>query len=555
MFGIEHRVKDIEMVTTNNSSKWLKFGVSYEYWCSKVDENADMFGIVKTSHSSKLGDVQRMSYQMVNCLDMGMMEKITQLSRDYIYQMKIDDELFFDYLRRNTNFSNDFDVLLALVENNPEFVRSDYYRERKRRTINNYFTTVKAGKLIQKGDNLTLVGSPYAMLMYTVGLNPEDDPTLKPEQDCIQCYSEMFDDGEYLAEFRNPFNSRNNLGVLHNHRYDLIKRYFNLGTQCIAVNTHGTDFEDRNNGSDFDSDSIYTTNQPEIVECAKAYYIHNPTIVNNIPKEKTKYPNTLQAFANIDNKLGASQRVIGESSNVAQIAQSYTSSDCFENKSELNDYVCILSVLAQAAIDNAKRTYSVNLSDEIARIKEELDIKKNGFPAFWSIIRPGFNKKRINPDLQCPMNYVYSMVCKTCKPSTSTLPISDFIEQIEPEMEHKKCKKVEELIEKYAFKLGKYNHSDENDDTYWLLNDDFDEMINDIRQTYISKNYIGLMSWLISRTFSIPISVNGELVKETSGLSHNRSLLLKTLYTVNPKEFLRCFSKNMHQDSEMSNED
>ena len=80
---------------------------------------------------------------------------------------------------------------------------------------------------------------------------------------------------------------------LHNVYNDIFFQYCDFGEQILAINTIGTDFEDRNNGSDFDSDSIYTTNQPEIVECAKAYYIHNPTIVNNIPKEKTKYPNTL----------------------------------------------------------------------------------------------------------------------------------------------------------------------------------------------------------------------------------------------------------------------
>ena len=277
--------------------------------------------------------------------------------------------------------------------------------------------------------------------------------------------------------------------------------------------------------------------------------------MNNIPKDKNKYNNDLKSFAIVDNKLGSSQRVIGESSNIAQIALSYSMSTEGDERVHNENAVCVLSVLAQCAIDNAKRTYAIDLMSEIQRFKEELNIKTNGYPTFWQVIRPGFNKKRINKKIQCPMNYVSNMVCKTCKPPTSTLPISDFIEQIEPELEHCKCKKVEELIEKYAFKLGKYNHADENDDTYWLLSDDFDQMIEDIRNTYISKNYIGLMSWLISRTFSIPISDNGELVKETSGLSHNRSLLLKTLYTVNPKEFLRCFSKNMHQDSEMSNED
>lgn len=36
MFGIEHYVKDIEVITTDNAMKWLKFDKSYEYWCDRV---------------------------------------------------------------------------------------------------------------------------------------------------------------------------------------------------------------------------------------------------------------------------------------------------------------------------------------------------------------------------------------------------------------------------------------------------------------------------------------------------------------------------------------
>ena len=74
MFGYTHKVKDIKVITTNNAIKWLKFGISYDYWCNRVGINDNTFGIVKTAHKSKLGNVQRMSYQMINSLDMKIME-------------------------------------------------------------------------------------------------------------------------------------------------------------------------------------------------------------------------------------------------------------------------------------------------------------------------------------------------------------------------------------------------------------------------------------------------------------------------------------------------
>lgn len=343
MFGNLHYAKDIELITTDNACKWLKFNVKYEYWCDKVRDNGSLFGIVKTAHPSKLGDVQKASYQMINSLDLDLMDEISKCTRDYALSLRMNEDAFLDYLERNKNFSNDYEVLIALVNQDRDFTKCDYYRERRAEIINSYLSNVKKGKVINNADNLTLVGNPYAMLMYTVGLNPEEDPALNIEENCIQCYSERFDDGEYLAGFRSPYNSRNGLSYLHNHRTELMSKYFKLGRYCMAVNCIKSDFEDRNNGSDFDSDSQYVTNQLQIVDCARRYLLEYPTIVNNIPKEKNHYPNSLEAFAAVDNKLGSAQMAIGESSNLAQLCLTYSFN--FEDKKYL-DNVCILACLA-----------------------------------------------------------------------------------------------------------------------------------------------------------------------------------------------------------------
>lgn len=250
-WGNVHYLKDIELITTDNACKWMKFDVSYQYWCKKVFQNNCMFGIVKTAHESKLGDMQRMSYQMVNSLSEEIMPDVLKASVDYVTDLKTKDEAFLDFLEKNENFSNDYRVLVALCRNNPEFTRSVYFRRRKEYILKAYVTNLKSGHIIQNADNLVIVGSPYAMLLYAATGREEsvdDDDTLKQEDGTIQCYTERFDDGEYLASFRSPFNSKNNMGYLHNVLDPRIKKYFNFGTQIIAVNMVGTDFQDRNNG-------------------------------------------------------------------------------------------------------------------------------------------------------------------------------------------------------------------------------------------------------------------------------------------------------------------
>jgi hypothetical protein len=248
IFGQEHRVKDIKLITTNNAVKWRKFDVSYDYWCDKVGQLGNKFGVVKTAHESKLGEVQRMSYQMINTLNVDIMPNVMQKSIDYVNLLKADDIEFLHFLQRGINFANDYEFLLAVCNRNPDFMQSKYFRTRKKEIIRQYVKDIKQGRIIQNADNLVMVGSPYAMLLHSVGEDVEADPTLNPEEDTIQCYTNRFDFGKHLACFRSPHNSSNNIGYLHNVHTEEMDKYFDLGRQILAVNTRHTDIEDRLNG-------------------------------------------------------------------------------------------------------------------------------------------------------------------------------------------------------------------------------------------------------------------------------------------------------------------
>lgn len=252
MWGNKHLAKDVKLITTNNAVKWLKFHMTYEYWSEWVRKNGCLFGVVKTAHESKLGKMQQMSYQMINTLGLDTMHSVMIPTVEYVQKLQHDDEEFLRYLRRTDNFSNDHEVLIALAEHNPDFMQSEYFKERRSRIIRGYVQNLKTGKLIQNADNLVIAGSVYGMLMHSVGLDSRDDPTFEQEEGTIQCFTDRFDDGEYLASFRSPHNAQNGIGYLHNHWHPYFKRYFNLGKQIIVVNMNGTDFQSRHNGSDQD---------------------------------------------------------------------------------------------------------------------------------------------------------------------------------------------------------------------------------------------------------------------------------------------------------------
>lgn len=558
VFGNKHYAKDIKIICHESAFKWLKFTndrINYDYWCKRVKEDNDnYFGIVKTAKKSKLGNVQKMSYQHVNCMSEEIMESVIQCTKDYIHDLKTNDQVFLDYLKKGQNFSNDYEVLIALVKHNPNFVNSSYFRDRRKLIINTYAKMAKTGRIINEGDNMVIVGSPYAELLFAVGEDPESDPSFNQAGLAIECYSERFKDGEYLACFRSPFNSDNNLGYMKNHLDWRIKKYFYLGENCIAVNMRWTDFQDKHNGSDQDSDTILTLNHPDIVRHAEYCQIAFPTIRNNIPKDATHYTTSALDLSYIDNKLMSSQMGIGLSSNLAQIALSYSYS--FPEQ-KYKDYVCILSVLAQIYIDSSKRAYDIDLDEETDRIRRDLNIKDNGYPMFLKPIQKYNNKRlgmgtgqikegKFNPALNCPMNYLYNANINPTLTYQSDIPMEKFFIKHKRDLPIRRSKKIEKIIEKYSFKLGQYqqNANDDSTDELLLLRSDFDELIEDIKTISMTRKYQGLMSYLIDRAFIISSDLKRNRASVSSRMNNNRSLLLKVLYTLSPEQFLLCFKSS-----------
>ena len=243
--------------------------------------------------------------------------------------------------------------------------------------------------------------------------------------------------------------------------------------------------------------------------------------------------------------MAASQRDIGESTNVAQLCLSYWHTT---GQERYGAYADALAVICQCAIDGTKRTFDVNIPGEIKRVKETINAKRVGYPAFWRDIRPDMNCNLINYNLTCPMNAVHSLTVGKAEYRKDVIPINQFFIKYENEETQKKSKAIESLIEKYNFEITEYqkdekkNKSKEQSD-YLLLRSDYEDMLEDIRKITMGSKYIGLMSWLIDRCFVMTPNMASNRNKIQSKLGKNRPLLLKILYDLNPKMFLKCFKK------------
>lgn len=589
MFGKWHYLKDIKMITTDNAIKWKKFSdlmgntltEAYEYWCNRIHADGDIWGIVKTDHPSKLGEYQQLSYQMINTLPCTKddVKDIAQISINYVELLKCDNDEFEKFLRKYANEVNHYEMLADLYKQNHDFGNSTFFRDEKRKIIFDYVYHMRKGKIMVNGDNLTVCGNPYALLLYAVGDDYTVDNTLQQENGAIQCYTTRFHDDEYLAAFRNPHNSPNNICYFHNvYSYEMV-RYFPFSKNIIAVNCINTDVQDRANGMDEDSDFMLVTNQPTIVKYAKKCYKEFPTIVNALKESGITYQNTKKDYATMDNKFSKSRMGIGYSSNLAQLAMTYywtelQKENSDENKlKELYDNFIILSVLAQVIIDGCKREYEIDGNKEIDRISKmkcmtikkvigytksgKLKYKKYDFPEFMKYTReikytkdgkelPQEEideskeklKTRINPTLLCPMNWLEYWIDKIQNiPSTNTSSTSEFFIKMNGKANDRQMSKIRNIIEGYDSYIKKMRiESDDDDFTQGLITKS-KEVILELQKIRIGN--IVTINRIIETTLGLEHPNNNPMCYKSATKYTRKTLNL--LYKMDKKRFLQNF--------------
>lgn len=436
MTGRRMKVTDIKVIVTENSLKWIKFlGLmsksgtmedGFKYYKRIMKKDGEMFAIVKTAHSSKYGELQRSSFQMNNTLlttDIDILEEIAAPSIGYCNKLKKDDEAFLKYLEVTGSARYSINnILIDLYRMNDKFRYMEWFKNKRKAKINELKDQrLKLGKLFQYGDNLTICGNPVAMLMAVTGQSYVNENCFIQADDRIQCYTSRFSEGEMLAGFRSPHNSPNNIVYLENVYPERVKKYFpNLGANVIIINGIGTDVQNRLNGQDLDTDSIYTTNQKNIVELARKAYLEYPTIINDIKYSANDYDKSMKSYSKMDANISSAQYNIGSASNIAQLALSYWFDSGCKNK-ELEDVFIICSVLAQVAIDSCKRSFEIKIGAELARI-EKLECMKHEprYPRFYADVQKYNNKKKKGKKLDikdsdvgvfnCPMDQLYKIV-------------------------------------------------------------------------------------------------------------------------------------------------
>lgn len=432
MFGRALKLQDIKVIISDKSIKWIsKFNdmmggtekKAYKYYRRYMKRHGDYFSIVKTAHPSKWGDLQLMAYQMGNSLpttDKKILENVSKCGENFINTLKASDEEYLKYLDMTKNNMNINEVLVELVKWNQDFIKTEFFRDRKSRNISKLKTEFMKGRLPQPGDNLTIMDNPIALLMKVFGENPLEENCFKLMDDGVQCYTPRFANGEKLAAFRSPHNSPNNIIHLYNVYPNKLLKYFpNIGQNVIVFNAIKTDTQCRLSGHDVDSDFVYVTDQKDLADLARKAYIEYPTIINKVDEVgASEYHFCACDYAKMDNQISDAQSSIGTSTDTAQLALSYYYADGMESK-ELEECFIILSVIGQISIDLAKKTFNLNVVEEIRRIQNLPCMKRNKIPLFFARNKKDRNNKVFSDSKTIiPMNCPMDIMAKIIKDNT-----------------------------------------------------------------------------------------------------------------------------------------
>ncbi|UQX56085.1 hypothetical protein M5V91_10895 [Cytobacillus pseudoceanisediminis] len=547
-----------------------------------------MFGICKHEKGTKRGKfenkpLQQTSYQMLNSLgaDKEVMRKLSEFEIYFIKDLKNNDDKFIEYIKQEANDVNCNMMLVNLYEINKDIVRTKMFRDFRAKTISNYVKHIKKGKLRLIGDYCTLLSCPMEYLYKAVGEigNEINRPMALKDN---EVYTTLFGDegfgNDYVA-FRNPHTSMSNVLIVKNVRNKDIETYFKLTPNIVVINTIGSLILEILSGADMDSDCIAIFDNPDLMKLAKNCYKKFNVCVNGIDADPTEYTLSKAQASIIDNLLSDGQMNIGEVVNLGQLALSLYFDVLNKNKKpvKLLKKVDVMTVLSGCAIDSAKRSYDIDLSEEIDEVRSDLILKKkkveienkktkklevkevSAKPNFWRYVTE--NKNTHYKHYNCPMDFLYEIMGELDKAeSREHLDVSELLVKRDYKKGNRKqIPRAEELASELQDKITKIkkervNYKVSKEEEFNKIEDTTEEYTTKFNKLKINENTMYVILSKISKEFEpeekekVVINNLGDEEKqrkEGGEVKKNKSLvrLMNQLYKTQETIFLNAFLK------------
>ena len=367
IYGNDIRVKNIKLITTPNSIKYLKFS-DYNTWLDNLID----FGIVKTDQPSheESGTMTRLNYQIINTLDLYEKDIERLLEQEFHYFDLLKNDLFairhYLKIKQASMYEPDStdDFIYSMLSINNNIANTEIFAKYKRKIMDSFARRLKECRILVNGTHATIFGNVYEMLSASTGNFTQilfDN----------EIYTPMFTEKQIFMA-RNPHITMGNIVIANNVNNDLLKKYFNISNEIVIINSINNNILQQLNGADFDGDSVQITDNELLIN--KSINMKIPTTLVKSVKILEEY--TLTNLSNLD--VRTSKNYIGEIVNLSQQLNSLF----WDNKrnnlptQEIYKDICALCSLSNIEIDRAKRETNINTQKELKNIRDKYNITK-----------------------------------------------------------------------------------------------------------------------------------------------------------------------------------
>lgn len=526
-FTVATDIRDIKIITTPSSIKYLKFGTIQD-WFKNIDT---MFGIVKYEKPTHFidGMCVQAHYQLINTLRLTEDEvrELAAPSLDYIEKIRNDPDVLKYHIKLG-DYDEDYEdsqeilsrsaVVMKLIQRNKNFTRTKMYRDFVETLVKAAKTNFKRGHILIEGNYSTLIGNGCAMLQRAIGTFDGTDVLGKGE-----VYTKRFPFGAELLICRSPHICGGNVMVAKNKYCPEIEKYFSFSKEILYVNAIGDNIQQRLNGCDYDSDSVLITDNSVLIAAAKRDRFEVPT--NNVQAKKIKRYYTTDDKCDLDIKTGSNK--IGEIVNLSQ----WLNSMYWDSGADVYLDICKLAVMSNIEIDKAKREYDVDMVRELADIKANCGKEK---PMFFKMITTE-NGYKLNPNqdyrrFNTPMDWLQKAINgkRLAKPAPPDMKFSDIV--VSGENDTKSCRRVKNIVrcaeKAYNKKCRLYadyenKSKDEKKETWLAVN----ELKVDLKKEVVLKSESD-MRLLLKKIEDIPKGVGNMLLDIIFSDSNNLKYLV-----------------------------
>lgn len=382
-FTLAEDIKDIKIITTPSSIKYVKFG-SLEKWLRLLDDDGN-FGIVKHEKPTHFfdGRMVQTHYQLLNTLQLSQenVNLLVKPSLDYLRLIYTDPAAFRYHIKfmgsdGSINWDGVMttnDVVYQMLGVTDKFTQTKMYYNFRQEVLKSFKKELSRGHILVNGNYSTLLGNPIEMLYASIG---RFDGKSKIGVGNIFC--KRFNFGQTILGSRSPHVTMGNILLAKNTDNAEIQKYVNTTDEIVCVNSIGENILFRLSGADFDSDTMMLTDNDILIEAAERNYHRFLVPTSMVEAKKIVRHYTRADQADLDIKTSVNK--IGEIVNLSQelntkLWDALNGGADFSKYEKLYCEIAQLDVLSNIEIDKAKREYAVDSVAEIKRLRRKYEAR------------------------------------------------------------------------------------------------------------------------------------------------------------------------------------